>query len=136
MRSRTQLEVCPNSGEIDGDGDGFLAVNFLCSNRRLSVGFRRRGWQDYDGRLPSFIAVPSSAGEVAGITRSVRVKIASRVESGSKSGQLSSFLSHSHTCPSFFPFLETNFPFLFIETGFFSFFFCLSLIQIKLILDP
>ena len=28
VRSRTQLEVYPNSGEIDGDGDGFLAMNF------------------------------------------------------------------------------------------------------------
>ncbi|KAH9781478.1 Endonuclease [Citrus sinensis] len=111
VRSRTQLEVCQNAGEIDGDGDGdgFLAVNFLGSNGGVPVVFQQRGRLGYDGRLPSFRSVPSSAGEVAGIARSVRVKVDGRIESGSKSGQLS--FSLSLTCPSFFPFLETSFPF-------------------------
>ena len=80
VRSRTQLEVCPNSGEIDGDGDGFLALKFLGSNGVVPVVFRQRRRLGYEGRLPSFRSVPSSAGDVAGIARSVRVKVAGRVE--------------------------------------------------------
>ncbi|KAK9230909.1 hypothetical protein WN943_021140 [Citrus x changshan-huyou] len=77
VRSRTQLEVCPNFGEIENDGDGFMAVNFRASNSGVPFVFRQRGRLGYDGRLPSFRSIPSSAGEVAGITRSVRVKCGS-----------------------------------------------------------
>ena len=128
VRSRTQLEVCPKSGEINGDGDGFLAVNFQASNGGVPVVFRQLGWLGYDGRLPSFRSVPISPGEVAGIARSVPVKVAGRV---GIAGQIRSIsLSFSLTCPFSFLFWKNQLLF------FFFFFVHLSLIQIKLMPCP
>ena len=134
VRSRTQLEVCPNSGEIDGGENGFgreFSISnhrrpgrfpatrmawIRCSSLKLRIGTKldRNGGRKWENR----------PGQSRGFRVGLRVKPGQTL---SLSRAFSLFLFKSKTVPPF-PFIKSDF--------FFFFFFFLSLIQIKLIPDP
>ena len=71
-----------------------LGREFRAQITGVLVSFRRWGQREYDGQLPSFRSVPSTAGEVAGIGRKHRVTVAGyRVGSGSNRSNHSLSLS-------------------------------------------
>ena len=108
------------------------AAFFQASIAGVLAAFRWRWQRGYDRRRSNLKSVPSSVGEVAGIGGWSRVKVAGfRVESGSKSGQLSFSLSRARA-PLSFLFWKPAPPFPFIETSFFF----KRLLLIKLMPDP
>ena len=115
--------------------NGQTGKSHLTSNGGVPVVFWKLGLLGYDGRLPSFRSVPSSAGEVVGIARSVRVKVAGWVGFAGQTGSITLSPSLSRALLSFL-FWKPASHFPFIETNFFFFNLHLSLIQIKLITEP
>ena len=103
VRSRTQLEVCPKSGEIDGDGDGFLPWIFE---------LQTAAFQSFSGNEYGWVMTASLQASVRYQSRPVRWPESrelsgSRLRVGSDSRvkphqSLSPFLSHVPLFLSFF----------------------------------